>query len=78
MVPGEKCPKCGSKNVSDGELNYTHELISRVSASWSCDDCNSSYEVYYKAEEIAVVPFEVNKEEGWEDLNFDKEYTIKL
>lgn len=78
MVPGEKCPECGSKNVGDGELYYTSENVSRVSAGWSCDDCGCSYQVFFKAEEMEVIPFEVNEEEGWEDLNEDKKYTKKL
>ena len=78
MVPGEKCPVCGSKNVYDDELCYTSENESRVIAGWSCNDCFCSYQVFFKAEEIEIVPFEVNEEEGWEDLNYDKTYKVKL
>ena len=76
MVHGEKCPICKSQNTGDGEMHYTHEPTSRISASWDCDDCGCSYEVLYKAQEITVVPYEVT--DNWEDLNYDKEYTIKL
>ena len=78
MVPGEKCPnpKCGSKNTGDGEMHYTHEPVSRVSASWSCEDCGYSYEVFFKAEEMRIVPFVVTDE--YEDLDFDQEYYEKI
>lgn len=78
MVHGEKCPQCGSTNTGDGEMHYTYENPSRVSAGWSCNDCGCSYEIFYEAKEMRVVPFEINEEEGWEDLNYDKEYIKKI
>lgn len=79
MVPGDRCPnpKCKSKNVGDGEMHYTYENPSRVSASWSCQDCGYSYEVLFKAEEMRIVPFIVD-DDGYEDLDFDKEYYQKI
>lgn len=54
MVNGENCPECGSRNTGDGELAYTCENESRVSADWTCDDCGCSYAVLYKKDEINI------------------------
>jgi len=74
MVHGEKCPICGSKNVSDDSIHYTYENPSRTSAGWNCDDCNCSYQVLYKAEEIHIVPWD----EEFDDADYDREYTVKI
>jgi predicted nucleic-acid-binding Zn-ribbon protein len=54
MVHGDVCPKCGSKNVTDNEIAYTCESISRTSADWYCPDCGCTYAVLYKFDEIQV------------------------
>jgi len=54
MVYGDKCPECGSNDVSDDSFNYTYDNPSKVIADWICNNCNSQYEVIYKAEKMII------------------------
>ncbi len=74
MVHGQKCPVCKSTNTGDGDMRYTYDKISKVYATWTCEDCNAMYTVIYKAECIEVIPW--SKE--FDDLDEDKEYVVQL
>ena len=70
MVPGEICPVCRSKNCGDGEMHYTYEPVARVSAGWTCWDCNAEWEVLFKAESMIVRKF-IEEDDDWDDNDIE-------
>ena len=66
MVPGEICPVCGSTNCYDNDLCYTYEPVARVSAGWTCQNCNTEWEVLFKAKSMIVRKF-IEEDSDWDD-----------